>query len=104
MALEGLDFLAVVLDDGRMIACELRGEFEDVVHFDVVAEAWEDFDGAQRPVAGVVAVFEVGAVLQFLFGGEGEEVFADGKLAVDLVLGEAEVGDVAGRAGQWSRR
>ena len=46
-------------------------------------------------------MFEVGAVLQFLFGGEGEEVFADGELAVDLVLGEAEVGDVAERAGQW---
>ena len=49
-------------------------------------------------------MFEVGAVLQFFFRGEGEEVFADGELAVDLVLGEAEVGDVAGRAGQWSRR
>ena len=41
-------------------------------------------------------MFEVGAVLQFFFRGEGEEVFADGELAVDLVLGEAEVGDVAG--------
>ena len=46
-------------------------------------------------------MFEVGAVLQFFFRGEGEEVFADGELAVDLVLGEAEVGDVAERAGQW---
>lgn len=45
-------------------------------------------------------MFEVGAVLQFFFRGEGEEVFADGELAVDLVLGEAEVGDVAGRF--WS--
>ena len=101
VALEGLDFGAVVLDDGRVGAGELRREFEDVVHFDVVAEAREDFDGAQGPVAGVVAVFEVGAVLQLLFGGEVEEVLADGELAVDLVLGEAEVGDVAGRAGQW---
>jgi hypothetical protein len=40
-------------------------------------------------------VFEVGAVLQLFFCWEGEEVLADGELAVDLVLGEAEVGDVA---------
>lgn len=46
-------------------------------------------------------MFEVGAVLQLFFGWEGEEVFADGELVVDLVLGEAEVGDVAGT---WSAR
>lgn len=41
-------------------------------------------------------MLEVGAVLELFFCWEGEEVFADGELAVDLVLGEAEVGDVAG--------
>lgn len=46
VALERLDFGAVVFDYGRVGAGQLGGEFEDVVHFDVVAEAWEDFDGA----------------------------------------------------------
>ena len=41
-------------------------------------------------------MLEVGAVEQFFGGGEVEEGFADGELAVDLGLGEAEVGDVAG--------
>ena len=41
-------------------------------------------------------MFEVGAVFELFFCWEVEEVFADGELAVDLVLGEAEVGDVAG--------
>lgn len=48
-------------------------------------------------------MLEVGAVLQFLGFGEGEEVLANGELAVDLVLGEAEVGDVAGGLGQFWR-
>ena len=46
VALEGLDFGTVVLDYGWVGAGEFGGEFEDVVHFDVVAEAGEDFDGA----------------------------------------------------------
>lgn len=46
-------------------------------------------------------MFEVGAVLELFVRGEVEEGLADGELAVDLVLREAEVGDVAGRAGQW---
>lgn len=40
-------------------------------------------------------MFEVGAVAQFFFYGEGEEGLADGELLVDFGLGEAEVGYVA---------
>lgn len=40
-------------------------------------------------------MFQIGTVLELLFGWQVEEVFADGELPVDLVLGEAKVGDVA---------
>jgi hypothetical protein len=46
VALEGFDFFAVLLDDFWMGASELRDEFEDVVHLDIVAQAWEDFGEA----------------------------------------------------------
>ena len=36
--------------------------FEDVVHFNIVAKAGEEFDCAFWAIAGVVAVFEVCAV------------------------------------------
>lgn len=69
VALEALDLLTVLLDDFRVRARQLRDEFEDVVHLDVVAEARENFDGAFGAVAGVVAMFEVGAVAQLFFYG-----------------------------------
>lgn len=46
VALETLNFLAVLVDDIRVRARELGREFEDVVHLDVVAQAREDFDAA----------------------------------------------------------
>lgn len=96
VALEALDFLAVLVDYRRMRAGQFGREFEHVVHFDVVPEAWEDFDGAFGSVAGVVSMLEVGAVAEFFFYGEGEEGLADGELLVDFGLSEAEVGYVAG--------
>lgn len=39
-------------------------------------------------------MLEVGAVFEFLFYREVEEVFADGELAVDFCLRKAEVGDI----------
>lgn len=41
-------------------------------------------------------MLKVGAVAKLLFFGETEEVLGDGELAVDLFLGQAEIGDVAG--------
>ena len=40
-------------------------------------------------------MLEVGAVLELLFGWELEDLLADGELAINLVLGQAEVRDVA---------
>jgi hypothetical protein len=40
-------------------------------------------------------MLEVGAVLELLFDRELEDLLADRELAVDLVLGQAEVRDVA---------
>ena len=40
-------------------------------------------------------MLEIGAVFEFLFGWQFENLVADCELTVDLVLGQAEVRDVA---------
>ena len=77
-----------------MVARQLREELEEIVHLDVILDAGDDLRDAEGSVAVVVAGLEVGAVAEFLGHGEGEDVAADGELAVDGGLGEAVVGDV----------
>jgi len=40
-------------------------------------------------------MLEVGSVFELLFSRKVEQVLADSELAVDLILGKTEVGDVA---------
>lgn len=72
----------------------MRDELEDVVHLYIIAAAVQELDGAQWSVSIVASGFEVRAVFELLGFRDVEKVLADGVLAVDLVLGEAEVGDV----------
>ena len=90
------DLITVVVYDGRVRV--LRGvggcELRDVVDLRVVLDVVFDCPDAARLVAVVAAMFEVGAVLDLFFRGEVEDLLAQAKLAVNLVLGETEVGDV----------
>lgn len=85
-ALELLDCGTVLVDDIWMAPLQLWQVFEDVVHFDVITQAGEEFDSALGSVAGVVALFEVCAMGEFFGVGEGEEVPSDSELVVDFVL------------------
>ena len=94
LALESLDLLAVLFDDVRTITVQLGQVLEHIQHLDIIRFARQDLAAALGSVAVVVTVHQVGLVLHLLLDGQGEEVLADGELPVDLVLGEAEVGDV----------
>ena len=88
------DLIPVLLDQRRMVARVPLGEFGRVVDLRVVLDAVLDLADAQRLVAVVAAVFEVGAVFDLLRGGEVEDLLAQAELPVDLLLSQAEVGDV----------
>lgn len=72
----------------------MKYAFGLLTHLDVVAESRKQLDGALRPVSVVVAVLEIRTVLEFLFGRQVEDFLADGELAIDFLLAEAEIGDV----------
>lgn len=104
MLCKRLDLVPVLLDELRLRPLVRRDELGDIEDFSVVEDAWTDFAQAQRFVAFVTAILEVGAVLQFLLSGELEDLFANGKLSVYLLLGEAEVDDVEEAWTSMSRR
>ena len=88
---KGLNFVPVLLDHGGMLALIPLGKFRRIVYFGVVFDTIFDFADAEGLVAVVAAVFEVGTVFEFFRRGEVEDLFAEGELAVDLLLAEAEV-------------
>lgn len=89
-----LNLRRVLAYDLRLRPLRLRKELEDVVEFQVVVEAGQNLDGAEGAVAVVVAILEGRAELELFRRGQGEEGLCNGKLLVDLGLGEADVGDV----------
>lgn len=58
MAMELLDLRPVSPDYIGVGSLILREELHDVVEFDIIAEAWENFDRAQRTVAVINAFFQ----------------------------------------------
>jgi len=96
MLCKGLNLPPVILYQFRMtvflriLRCELR----NVIDLGVIFHAVSDFADAEWFISVVAAVLEVGAVFDFLGGGEVEDLFAQSELAVDFGLGEAEVCDV----------
>jgi hypothetical protein len=94
---EVLDLVPVLLDDGRVLAFRvLWREFGDVVALRVISDASAGFDlpRAEGLVAVVTPVLEVGAIFDLLVGWKIKDLLAQAELTVDLVLGQAEIGDV----------
>lgn len=91
---EFFDLRPIIFDKFRVRTLILWDEFGDVVNLSVVEVAWRDLTDTAGFVAVISSVFEVGAVLQFLFGGEIEELFAYGELMVYFFLGQTEVGNI----------
>lgn len=89
-----------MLDSRRVPRQERRLiKFENVVHLKIVAHAaavslGEQLLHALGAIAVVVAILEVGAVLQLLLDRKLEDFLADGELVVDFVLRQPKVDDV----------
>jgi hypothetical protein len=64
--LELFNLPAVLVDDSRLCAFQLRDEFEDIVHFNIISQTWEELDRAEWSVAVVVTMFQVSSVLELL--------------------------------------
>jgi hypothetical protein len=94
MLREDFDLVPVLPNHFRLRPLVCRDKFRDIKDFSIVEDSWPNFSESERFVAVVAAVLEVGAVFEFFGGGELEDLLADGELAVDLFLGEAEVDDV----------
>lgn len=94
VAVELFDLGVVISDHYRMGPLVLFDELEDVVALPVVAQAGILFDHAERSVAVVVSILQVGPILQFLVFGQIEYLLSDGELSVYVCLREAEVDDV----------
>lgn len=68
VTLELLDLGSMLVDDIRLAPLQLREEFENVVHLNVVPKTWEEFYRALWAISGIVSMFKVRAMLElFLF-------------------------------------
>lgn len=94
MAMEPLDLGVVFQHDGRMCPPVFLEELEHVVALPVITESGVLLDHPKRSVSIVISVFEVRAVLEFLFLGQFEDLFSQGELLVDLFLRKAEIDSV----------
>lgn len=94
VAVEPFDLLPVPTEYFGMVALILRQELHDVVELNVVPQTREDLNGSQWPVAIVDALFEGCSVGPAYVFRQGEEFTSDRVVTIDLVLTEAEVGDV----------
>jgi len=81
-----LDFIPVVLDKLRVFAGVLGDELGNVVDFRVVFDPGLDVADAERLVAVITAVLEVGAIFHLLVRRQLEDLLAQAELSVDLFL------------------
>ncbi len=54
--------------DGAYISAIRHTKFEDVVHLNIIPHIREDLLHANRPIAVIVAMLEVGTILELLLG------------------------------------
>lgn len=91
---EGFDLGAVFIDDCRVCPLQLRNKLWDIVDLRVVEDAWTNLPKTKRFVAVVSTVFKVCTILELLLHRQLENLLADRKLFVDLLLCQTEVDDV----------
>lgn len=90
------DLVSMSGDDPGLwsIFCISRSELGQVEDFPIIERSRADLANTEWRIAKVVAVFEISAVFDLLIVRRVEEGFTNDVLAVDLVLGQTEVGDV----------
>lgn len=69
-------------------------ELEDVVHLNVVSLSRKNFARTFGSISVVVSVLKVRSVLHLFLSGEREELLTNGKLTINFILGQTEVGDI----------
>lgn len=108
----------VRIDDFRLSSLECRDEFGDVEDLGIVEDAGLDFlrrGSAERSISSshchvlhkvfpypktkglvpvVAAILQVGPIQKLLFSGKVKDSLANGKLSVDLFLGQPKINDV----------
>ena len=63
MPLKPSNFLSILLDNSRLTSFQLRDKFEQIVHLNIIFGSRHDLRYSQGPVAVVVPVLEVSAVI-----------------------------------------
>lgn len=91
---EDFDLLPMLPDGLWLWSLVCRDEFRDVEDFRVVEDAWFNLSKTEGFVAVVTAILKIGAVFELFFCREFEDLLADGKLTVNLFLGEAEIDNI----------
>jgi hypothetical protein len=112
MTCKSLNLRAVLVDNFGLRALQGRNEFRNVVYFGVVKNTGLDFllhvrvflsqvtqlletySKTQWFISIISAILEIGAILEFLFGGKSEQLLSNGELPIDGVLRQTKVDDV----------